>query len=59
MKVEWAPWNIPFERRLQTLAVGIQMVSLIFGELVCMAVFVWLMVSVFQVRLARKRSGLE
>lgn len=35
MRVEWAPWNVSLEQRLQTLAVCVQIfVLMMFGELI-------------------------
>lgn len=33
MRIDWAPWNVSLEKRLQTLAVCVQMSLLIFGEI--------------------------
>lgn len=47
MGIKWAPIfkNVPFHRRLELLAAGIQMYTLLFGELICLCIFLLLLVN--------------
>lgn len=45
MGIEWVPWDEPLYRRVQTLVAGIQMYSLLFGELICLYIFIFALVS--------------
>lgn len=36
MKIEWAPLNVPFHRRMETLAAAAWMILILFGELIAL-----------------------
>lgn len=39
MTIEWAPLNVPFHRRIETLVAGSWMVLIVFGELIVLLAF--------------------
>lgn len=45
MKIDWAPMNLPLERRLQTLAALFQVFMLLGGQISCLLVILVLLVS--------------
>lgn len=45
MSIDWVPLiNVPMHRRLELVAAGVQMLMLLFGQIICMATFVFLLV---------------
>lgn len=44
-KVEWAPLNVPLNRRLQTIAAAVEMFLVILGHVASLAIFAMLLVS--------------
>lgn len=44
-KVEWAPLNVPLNRRIQTLAAALEMFLVILGHVASLIIFALLLVS--------------
>lgn len=49
MKIDWVPWNEPLYRRFQTISAAIQMHAILFGELICLYIYIWLLVIIFMI----------
>lgn len=45
MKIDWAPVNVPLDRRLQTLAVALELFIILCGQMTCAAIIILLLVS--------------
>lgn len=47
MSIDWVPLlNVPMHRRLELIAAGLHMLLLLFGQLICMTAFVFLLVKI-------------
>lgn len=45
MSIDWVPLiDVPMHRRLELIAAGVQMLMLLFGQIICTATFVFLLV---------------
>ncbi|XP_055690247.1 2-acylglycerol O-acyltransferase 1-like [Lutzomyia longipalpis] len=44
MKIEWAPLNVPFHRRMETLAAAAWMILILFGELIALFFYLFLLI---------------
>lgn len=48
MKIEWAPLSVPLHRRLETLSAGSWIFIMLFGEIICLFIYLWCLVSARQ-----------